>query len=511
MKKNISILTCLFAIILLFGVHFEIQAKTIQKSHTYYIDSNNGNDSQDGLSQQQAWKTIQKVNAMLFKPGDKILFKSGCRWTGQLHPQGSGAEKRPICIDKYGKGALPIISQENLSGTVITLQNQDQWEIRNLEIDGGSDKSAEVVGGIRIEATTAGRVLHHFVVSGCVIRHILGTVKSYESCAIWVGVPGWDNKNGLTTGFDDVLIENNRIYRSDRTAILVWTTAGPGAVSQFQKGLIPSRHVIIRNNLMEDIGGDAILVLGSDRPLIEHNIVRRCCIESGKPAYGTDYNQSAAAIWLHHCEKGVMQYNAVYDCLKIGTNNDGMAYDFDYNCNACILQYNYSNNNAGGFLLIMPTATNNIARYNISENDCRHVLYCVGDTAENNQVYNNTFYINRDSSYIVSNAKFINNIFMTGKDAKMKLEDSTRGIFKSNCYYGNWSDLPADGRAIMANPLLKDPGHGGMYAENLKGYALKKQSPCIRKGTSISNCGAHDAVGKHLRQGEVPDIGAIRH
>ncbi len=66
-------------------------------------------------------------------------------------------------------------------------------------------------------------------------------------------------------------------------------------------------------------------------------------------------------------------------------NNDGMAYDFDFNCNGNILQYNLSCNNDGGFLLIMNTATNNEARYNISVNDRDHVLFCVGSASEGKQ------------------------------------------------------------------------------------------------------------------------------
>ena len=44
---------------------------------TYYIDTTNGNDKNDGLSEPSPWKTIAKVNALRFNPGDQILFKRG--------------------------------------------------------------------------------------------------------------------------------------------------------------------------------------------------------------------------------------------------------------------------------------------------------------------------------------------------------------------------------------------------------------------------------------------------
>ena len=42
---------------------------------TYFV-SPDGNDGSDGLSVESAWKTINKVNTVVFQPGDKILFES---------------------------------------------------------------------------------------------------------------------------------------------------------------------------------------------------------------------------------------------------------------------------------------------------------------------------------------------------------------------------------------------------------------------------------------------------
>lgn len=483
--------------------------KAYGKGCNYYIDADKGSDKNDGLSVKKPWKSLSKVNSVIFNPGDSILFKSGGNWNGQLRPQGCGIEGAPIVISSYGKGKLPYITQGSLSGIVVLLQNQDYWEISNLEIDGGTDKYPEMVGGIHVQATDAGRVLKNILIRDCIIRNILGTVKLYESCAIWVGVPGWDDKNGLTTGFDDILIENNRIYKSDRNGILVWTTAAPGKKSQFQPGLIPSKNVVIRNNQIEDIGGDAILILGSDKPLIEHNVVRRCCLKSGNPIYGKDYNPSAAAIWLHHCENGIMQYNAVYDCLKLEKNNDGMAYDFDFNCNGNILQYNYSCNNAGGFLLIMNTATNNIARYNISENDRNHVLFCVGSKDENNVLYNNTFYLKDDTSYIIPNAHFINNIFMADSNSVMSVQKPELGVFENNCYGGNWKNIPSDKNAIIGNPKFVYKAKSKLDTSAFSKFVLQSSSNCIGKGKVIKNNGGIDIMGNKVTENASPNVGAV--
>src|SRR5690554_465315 len=83
---------------------------TVQVSATnYYVDNIKGKDRYSGTSQKKAWKTLKKVNAKIFQPGDTIFFKSGGVWVGQLHPKGSGKESKPIVIDKYGGESKPLI------------------------------------------------------------------------------------------------------------------------------------------------------------------------------------------------------------------------------------------------------------------------------------------------------------------------------------------------------------------------------------------------------------------
>ena len=53
---------------------------------TYYVDANNGNDANSGTSPEQAWKSLTKVTATTFQPGDEILLKSGCAGTGSCGP-----------------------------------------------------------------------------------------------------------------------------------------------------------------------------------------------------------------------------------------------------------------------------------------------------------------------------------------------------------------------------------------------------------------------------------------
>src|SRR3989344_2919178 len=70
---------------------------------TYFVDATLGDDdARDGLSEANAWKSVAKVNATAFLPGDSILFKCGETWREQLVVPNSGAAGNPITFGSYG-------------------------------------------------------------------------------------------------------------------------------------------------------------------------------------------------------------------------------------------------------------------------------------------------------------------------------------------------------------------------------------------------------------------------
>jgi hypothetical protein len=80
---------------------------------TYYVDATHGRDSNNSTSEATAWKTIAKVTASRFNPGDQILFKRGDIRSKQLQVGSSGAEGRPITFGSYGMGNSPTITGAN--------------------------------------------------------------------------------------------------------------------------------------------------------------------------------------------------------------------------------------------------------------------------------------------------------------------------------------------------------------------------------------------------------------
>ena len=76
---------------------------------TYYVNATNGNDTNNGLSPEAAWKSIEKVLNWYYLPGDEILFKRGEVWMGCLDFNQPGTPDKPIKIGAYGTGNKPII------------------------------------------------------------------------------------------------------------------------------------------------------------------------------------------------------------------------------------------------------------------------------------------------------------------------------------------------------------------------------------------------------------------
>jgi len=101
--KCVAVLVCLFTLIWLAGT-----AVAGRPSHVHYVDAADGHDDRDGLNSESAWGTLEKVNRASLKPGDKVLFKRGGQWRGQLIPQ-SGAAEGAITYGAFGTGAKPLL------------------------------------------------------------------------------------------------------------------------------------------------------------------------------------------------------------------------------------------------------------------------------------------------------------------------------------------------------------------------------------------------------------------
>jgi hypothetical protein len=458
------------------------------------------------------------VNATTFVAGDKILFKSGAAWTGQLAPNGSGTEARPITISKYGGDAKPIINGAGTVDDVVLLKNQQYWEVQDLELT-NSSKDAAVRRGVHVIAENFGE-MHHIYLRALTIHDVNGIDSEKVNGGIHYSAIG-DTK---PSRFVDLRIEDNHISHVDRSGIFGWST------HWLRSKWYPSLGVVVRNNVLEDIGGDGIVVVATDGALVESNVVANANQRS------EGYN---VGIWPWSADNTIVQFNEVY-----GTRGqrDGEGFDSDWNSHNTIIQYNYSHENDGGFLLICDDGSQSpndsagnvgtIVRYNISQNDHHRGINIAGPV-KNALVYNNTIYVGQgedvslvlhsDWSGWADRTSYFNNIFYVdgaghfsygtsrGDDGAYAVAPgsgkSTNNAFGGNVYYNVQPE--ADAYALTGDPLLTRPGSAGNGLKTASGYLLRAGSPARDSARKVENDGGRDFFGTKVPQCAGADRGAV--
>ncbi|MGL4595328.1 MAG: hypothetical protein ACRCUY_11415 [Thermoguttaceae bacterium] len=480
---------------------------------TFYIDSQNGDDSASGQSPSSAWKTLEKVNQTTFQPGDKLLLKSGCSWSGRLQPLGSGNKEASITLSKYGGEARPIIHGCGLKGGTVSLKDQQYWIISDLEITNkGTDERRKQ--GIRIENNCAGE-LSGIVVRNCFVHDVEGILDEYKDGKESGGIVFYITASNFNkpSKWSDILVENNVLTDIAREGILfqsLWIRK-KGDVNENMANhgeYVASTNIRIVGNRLERIAGDGIIPWCIKDSVVEQNYV--------KQSNNNTVKQGHAGIWPYFCENVIFQFNEV---CETKTKYDGMAFDFDSSNIDCIYQYNYSHDNEGGFLNCCSDgkSSGNIARYNISQNDgCvdgGRVFLIHGPGNKNYQIYNNTVYVKNgnppmfhlgaDSSE--SSILFSNNIFIN--EGTGKFEQLKGCTFVSNLYFGN-GVIDSDQKKLVVNPKLVAPNTGGNGLDSVDGYKLRVGSAALKKGKIILSNGGRDYWGNNVSNNTAPNIGA---
>jgi len=404
----------------------------------YYIDSESGNDANSGESESSAWKTFANINRVIFQAGNRILLKRGSVWTGQVSPRGTGTPSNPIILGSYGEGEKPIINGNGEVKAAVYLKNQSNWVIQDLQVSNYADVRGDIYRcGILVENDNGGTVSNIKILNNTVrdvsgsFRYV-GAFHPHQYGGIAVNVIG----QNATDKYDKVLIENNTVEKAGRTGIVVWDNL-------FASDLEASTNVVIRNNSVKDIDSDGIITYGCYGSLIEHNVANGC----GSYREDSQFNGSAA-IWCTRGKDCIIQYNEAYHTKALEGNDDGTGFDIDMDAVNCIVQYNYSHDNEGGFMLFVDASNSSgsIVRYNISQNDRKRVFMIAGGVTPNTQIYNNTIYLGAgattkiidhtwdDGGNINAPWLFKNNIIYNLGTGDYKIP-GTGGVFEGNVYY----------------------------------------------------------------------------
>ncbi len=196
----------------------------------YFVSSSEGSDLNDGTEMSKPWKTIQKVNSVSFKSGDRIFFKKKDIWNETLVIKNSGTEDSVILYTSYGaSGRRPRIEgyDTNIStGIKIQPGNLIGIKISGFEI-AGVERGIEMGGGADISYSYS----VHQTIEDCYIHNLTGN-ESFAIGGIGADMHILDNRidyiggDGIKVTGYDVTIEDNEIRRigierDDASAILL--------------------------------------------------------------------------------------------------------------------------------------------------------------------------------------------------------------------------------------------------------------------------------------------------
>lgn len=358
----------LFGLVWLFALIFTINACSANNdfeelnndSLTYYIDANTGNDNNSGLSPEDAFATLKNLNSVKLLPGTNILLKSGTKYRGPVEFVGSGTSPNPIIISSYGGEQKPLIEGLGVEKYAVKILNSNYLELSNIEITNTGNEREAGRRGVIIEAKDC-KLSKNIILDNLFIHDVNGSLvkKDGGGSAIL-----WQNQgSNIKTKFDSLIIQNCHIKDCTRNAI-----NSRGYTNR--DNWYPSTNVIIRNNLIEGVPGDGIVPIGTDGTIIEYNVMRNC------PDMMT-VGDAAAGIWPWSSDNTHIQFNEVSGHKA---KWDAQGFDSDWNCINTTIQYNYSHDNYGGFLLVCNNGAkyntpvnigtkNTIVQYNISIND----------------------------------------------------------------------------------------------------------------------------------------------
>ena len=565
---------------------------------TYYVDSKDGKDSNAGTAENKAFQTLKKVNELNLEPGDTVLLKKGSVFEDQalkFTKEDSGTAEAPVKISTYGEGEKPKINtnghgqwelnygnpldnqNHKWKGTVsssILIEDTEYLEIEGLELTNDRKSATDTEQGkayndaYAMDRTGVAGVakdngtVDHIVLNDLYIHDVTGNVynKHMTNGGIYfiVAKPTNEGETGIAR-YNDVQIRNCSLNKVNRWGIAVGYTYQWG---QFETGELPdatmakygSSNVVIENNYLNHVGGDAITTMYLDRPLIQYNVSENAAEQINT----TDYAQQqprldangkeigkqdvgagrvAAGIWPWKCKNAIFQYNECFKTLNAASGNgNGQPWDADYG-DGTNYQYNYSHGNTASTIMFCGgNSVNNTFRYNISQNEDMGPLDPAGNSG-NCQVYNNTFYIKEGLNTIWHRSHgnggpvdMENNIFYFAGNTPVNVKEwnpSGNKTYSNNLYY-NVKNYPNDAAPVKVNAgtkVLENAGSGPDSVATDKaarkhedptketvfdGYKLAENSPAINKGKVVVDRNGytidHDFFGHAITA--VPEIGA---
>ncbi len=426
---------------------------------TYWVDSVNGNDSNNGTSgPSEAWKSMATADSRWgthkypLNPGDHIELANGSTWYWPVELTGvQGANGNNILIQNYkpadGNTTQPLIYAQNLYCGV-QLWNCSFITVEGITVNGYNTASH----GVYVYATNY--VSSGIIINGLTVENTFhrGTGSYSPSTAGGDGVYVHPVSAGRV---DNITIENS-VFKNVNYGIEI---DPPWGGSWWPWGFAESCSNVLVENIdvsQNDGGWDGLFCHNCKYVNFQNSTVT-----------------GAEASWMQDCEY-YLAHNIVGENANDLTDGTGIHIDYD---NAYVtIEDCFFANNSGGFVEILPGCYNCCFRYNISFNDGDRILgqngagqngksLWIASNCRNIYIYNNMISV----SNFVSNMSLGTNINALVQNNVFNYVGGTQG----DSQFGN--NLIEDGVAdsVVSDNNCTPDGNGGYYGvAGLSGPAL---------------------------------------
>lgn len=436
-------------------------AVTSEASETYYVDSVEGRDQNDGISANRAWKSLRRIQKANFNPGDTIRFKRGSEFRGMLTIRDSGQSGRYITLTDYGD---PETAAPSFTNNRFDIERNDYGNCIRLK---GSFIRVENLYFHNTVAELSGRIPF---------------LTMWELGAVYVDKEA-----------SHCIVRNNEFF-----------DCGVGIKSYGENALIQSNYLHDCNRILKEWNWGPIAIwLGGDHQEVSHNriinyTVVNPLINWGPNGYGSGADGSAieiddarvpkSNISIHHNfsqgNQGFLevtwsdvQRNPLYRGFAIHHNisDDNQQFIALWRGAACRIENNT--------IIRRKVNANEWGVFNITQHDSRNVV--------------------RNNIVVVENDVVI---FNAGKNGEAR----PNTVIENNLYFAAQGKLnlgvegPGAG-AVFGDPKFVDYAN----AHQVGDYKIKPDSPAVDRGISFGHKqGLQDRDSHH---GSAPDLGAFEY